>query len=224
MDFIRKGQAHEGLVVWAGHQTAGRGQMGNTWEDADGKNLLISILFKPSFIPVNSQFQLTMMASLAVYDTLSAYLPANPQIKWPNDILYFGQKVCGILIENTISGGQIENTIVGIGVNINQKIFSVPKATSLAEICQQDFKVEEIAGYLLINLEKRYLELKAGKINPLREDYHSKLYQKDEWHNYEESGRVFAGKLIGVSNEGKLKLEVESGLEKEFVFKQISFL
>lgn len=224
MDFIRKGQAHEGLVVWAGHQTAGRGQMGNTWEDADGKNLLISILLKPSFIPVNSQFQLTMMASLAVYDTLSAYLPANPQIKWPNDILYFGQKVCGILIENTISGGQIENTIIGIGVNINQRIFSVPKATSLAEICQQDFKVEEIAGYLLINLEKRYLELKAGKINSLKEDYHSKLYQKDEWHNYEESGRVFAGKLIGVSNEGKLKLEVESGLEKEFVFKQISFL
>ncbi|MFC2188064.1 biotin--[acetyl-CoA-carboxylase] ligase [Fulvivirgaceae bacterium LMO-SS25] len=224
MDFVRNRQTHEGLVVWAGHQTAGRGQMGNTWEDAEGKNLLISILFKPIFVPVIAQFQLTMMVSLAVYDTLSAYLPANPEIKWPNDILYFGQKVCGILIENTISGGQIENSIVGIGVNVNQRDFSLAKATSLAEICQQDFKIEEIAEFLLINLEKRYLELKAGKIKSLQETYHSKLYQKDEWHNYEESGRVFAGKLIGVSSDGKLKMELERGLEKEFIFKQISFL
>jgi len=224
MDFIRKGQAFEGMVVWAAHQTAGRGQMGNTWEDAEGKNLLISILLKPSFVPVASQFQLTMIASLAVHDTLSSYLPASPEIKWPNDILYYGKKVCGILIENTISGGQIENSIVGIGVNVNQIKFPLDTASSLAEICQQELSIDEIAEFLLINLEKRYLQLKAGKIPELKDAYHSVLYQKDEWHNYEESGRVFAGKLIGVQSDGKLKMELESGIEKEFVFKQISFL
>ncbi len=224
MDFIRKGQAYEGLVIWANHQTAGRGQMGNTWEDVEGKNLLISILLKPSFVPIATQFQLTMVASLAVHDTLSAYLPANPEIKWPNDILYYGKKVCGILIENTIGGGQIENSIVGIGVNINQRDFSIDKATSLAEICQQEFSISEIAEFLLINLERRYLELKAGKIEKLTENYHSMLYQKDEWHKYEESGRIFSGKLLGVKADGKLKMQIEGGMEKEFIFKQISFV
>ena len=168
---VPKGELLEGGVVITDEQTAGKGQRGNSWEATPGQNLTFSVLFKPAFLPLSSQFYLNILSSLAIADTLNGYSPEGLAIKWPNDI-YIGQaKLGGILIENTLRGQMIEHSIIGIGLNINQKTFSSPKASSLALICGREFVLEQILAELLAHLESRYLQLKTNLYNRLKADY-----------------------------------------------------
>ena len=113
----------EGTVIMAENQYAGRGQQQNGWFAQPGKNLTFSILFKPHFLAVADQFDLVRAVSLGVFDTFEPLLGAGLKIKWPNDIYHGDQKLGGMLIENMIQGGQIKNSIVVIGLNINQQNF-----------------------------------------------------------------------------------------------------
>ncbi|MBQ7773428.1 MAG: biotin--[Bacteroidales bacterium] len=122
----------EGSVWIADFQTAGRGQRGNRWESRKGENLTFSILFKPEFLPPHKQFLISQVCAVGIYRYLAGKgMPAS--IKWPNDIYIGNKKICGILIENSISGDKLSVSIAGIGLNLNQTQFAsdAPNPTSL---------------------------------------------------------------------------------------------
>ena len=213
----------EGTVVITSNQTAGRGQRGNIWEAAAGLNLTFSILLRPAFLAVKNQFYLTIVTSLAIADSLKEKLVDTMKIKWPNDVLVGTKKICGILIENSIQQETIQQSIVGIGLNINQKVFAVPTATSLAMVTDKSYDLNEALNSLLENFERRYLQLRSGKLAELKKEYLENLFGFDELRNFVSDEKKFEGKIRDVSNNGELILSIN----KKFVsynLKEISFV
>src|ERR1700739_639940 len=131
---LREQQLAEGAVVSTGFQSAGRGQVGAVWESGRDQNMMLSVLLYPKFLNAGEQFLISKTIALAVKDFILIFLPdRNIKIKWPNDILVSGQKICGILIENGLKGERIEYSIVGMGINVNET-FNDKRRTSLKEI------------------------------------------------------------------------------------------
>ena len=125
----------EGSLVIADFQTAGKGQVGNSWESEARKNLMFSLLLYPDFLPANRQFLISQIASLSVKETLDGYID-SVTVKWPNDIYWKDRKICGMLIENDLSGQHLYCSVIGIGLNINQEVFrsNAPNPVSLTQI------------------------------------------------------------------------------------------
>jgi BirA family biotin operon repressor/biotin-[acetyl-CoA-carboxylase] ligase len=132
---LKNNDLPEGTIIYTNYQSAGQGQIGKRWESEDDKNLLISIVLFPSMINPDDQFYISMIVSLGICDFLRRYIPVC-SIKWPNDIYVNNDKIAGILIENSILGNQIENTIAGIGLNVNQDKFysDAPNPVSLSSL------------------------------------------------------------------------------------------
>ena len=202
-------RATDGCCVLTDKQTAGRGQRGNQWEAAPGENLTLSVVWKPTFLPATDQFLLSQAVALAVHDWLTALLGPGPalRVKWPNDILYGSQKLGGILIENTLNGAKIQHSIVGIGLNINQQEFGVPTATSLGRLTGRAYQLPVLATRLLECLERRYLQLRAGRVGALRTEYLGALYRFGEDQAYEAAGQPLRGCIVGVDEAGRLALD-----------------
>jgi BirA family biotin operon repressor/biotin-[acetyl-CoA-carboxylase] ligase len=228
LDLLKTGTLNEGAVVITKNQTAGRGQRGNSWESEPGKNLSLSFVLKPVFLPLASQFDLTRVVSLAVAALVGNQLKAETlpiKIKWPNDIYVGDRKIAGILIENTVRENQITATVAGIGLNINQTQFSEGlNACSLTGLTGKNYDIEACFEMLCSELEVRYMQLKNGKQEKLRSDYHKLLYRLHENQKYSSVGRPFQAKVIGVSEKGFLQLQLEDGSKKEFDLKELVFI
>lgn len=220
---IADGSAADGTVLYTDYQTEGKGQRGNYWESTAGSNLIFSVILNARFLEPSDNFQLTQITSLAIYDLLSEYLKRGLTIKWPNDIVFNNNKMAGILIENFIKQNRLEWTIVGIGLNVNQKVFDAQGATSLSVECAQLFDREELLHLLMQHLEKRYFQLKALKLQKIRNDYLKNLYWKDEIHVFQSEEGYFNGKILGVNKNGKLHVKIESG-DRFFDLKEIKFI
>lgn len=212
----------EGTVIIAGEQTAGRGQRGNQWKSNPNENLTFSLLLKPNFIIPQNQFDLNMVICLALQKTLSVFLGEGVKIKWPNDIFYNNKKIAGVLIENTLKGTQIENTIVGIGLNINQIDFDYPHASSMQAITAKKYQLENILINLLKNIEEYYLMLKNTN-NLLKKHYLEHLYRFNEDSFFRANNETWKGKIIDVERSGKLVIENLQGI-CSFEFKQVEFI
>ncbi|MFZ4475852.1 MAG: biotin--[acetyl-CoA-carboxylase] ligase [Saprospiraceae bacterium] len=220
-----KSKPPEGTVVRADSQSAGRGQFGSKWAAAAGLNLTLSVILYPHWLEATAQFDLNMAVSLALHDTCATLGATAPcTLKWPND-LYFGDRKCaGILIQNSIFGKTLQSSVVGIGLNVNQRAFDadLPKATSLSLETGQEMDINAIEHALCAHLEQRYLQLKAGRRAVLTEEYTTRLYRlgisatylrkADDW--------VFTGIVRGVRADGRLRMEVD-GAEMIFDLKEI---
>lgn len=216
----------EGTVIMAEDQFSGRGQQNNTWHAEPGKNLTISILLKPAFLDLRSQFFLNMSVSVAIYNVLNKFSSKGFSIKWPNDIYFNDQKLGGILIENIVVGGTIKNTIVGVGLNVNQMFFLPElqnKATSLQLIMQKEIDLHQLLMAICSEMEGQYLQLKAKKLDQLKLNYTNNLYQINKTSKYRQNGEVFDGIIKGTTDSGLLLLE-NQGIIKEYNFKEIEFL
>ena len=213
----------DGTVIYTSNQTAGKGQRGNRWESEEGKNLTFSVMLKTGFLDPSENFFLTRLTALAIHDLLTEYLREGLKIKWPNDIVCFDQKLAGILIENYIKQNKMGWSVLGIGLNVNQSRFSVPTATSLSMLCGQQFDLEELLALLLSCIERRYFQLKSQKYQELKNDYLERLYWKDEIHVFRTGAKYFNGRIIGVNEAGKLKVEKEEDTDF-FDFKEIQFV
>ncbi|WP_395627651.1 biotin--[acetyl-CoA-carboxylase] ligase [Daejeonella sp.] len=215
----------DGTVIMADRQFAGRGQSANSWQSEAGKNLTFSILLNPSFLPVESQFDLNKAISIALNDVLRNHVGPGVYIKWPNDIYINTKKVGGILIENIIQGTKIKYAIIGIGLNVNQVNFAdnLKNVTSLKQVLHQDYHLMGLLGEICSAIEARYLQLKSGSLKKINEEYLNRLYLKGEIASFKFNGRIEKGKIIGITEIGQLILETE-GQIKYFNNKEIEFI
>ncbi|MCC6690587.1 MAG: biotin--[acetyl-CoA-carboxylase] ligase [Bacteroidia bacterium] len=217
----------DGTVIWSHEQTHGRGQRGNKWLSVPGQNLTISIVLHPA-INASKQFYLTKAVSLGLTEMIKGIVDekADIKIKWPNDIYAGNKKIAGILIENNLRGDNIVNSIVGIGLNINQINFNpaITKASSLRLITGKQFDINTCINQLCTHFEPRYLQMKAEKHRLLNNDYHHALYRLNEIGNYKKNNSVFNAILTGVSEEGKLTLKHADGKIANYDFKEVEFV
>jgi BirA family transcriptional regulator, biotin operon repressor / biotin---[acetyl-CoA-carboxylase] ligase len=223
LELIRNGSAKEGSIVICAHQTQGRGQRGNSWEAQSGQNLTFSLVLQPVFLDVTEQFFLNMMVSNSIRKMVQEYLP-EIKVKWPNDLVVPGNgKIGGILIENILSSGTWEFSVVGIGLNVNQIDFSNQQATSLANLTGGAFNLEELFRLIVIHIEQGYISLKKGKLEEIRSWYLHHLYLKEEWAIFKEGDKEFKGRIIGISKTGKLQIELDETEDRFFDLKEITF-
>lgn len=213
-------------VVSAKEQLKGRGQMGANWESKSGKNLTISVLKKFNQFPISNQFLLNICVSLAVLDTLKGLSVPNLSVKWPNDILSGSSKICGILIENILLGTRIKTSILGIGLNVNQQTFNTPSnASSLKLLLGRTLNLDELLYEIIENLKVNFLRLEENSNNELWEAYESNLFRKDKPSTFIDiQGEVFMGFICKISPEGKLVVELEDAVLKEFDLKEIKLM
>jgi BirA family biotin operon repressor/biotin-[acetyl-CoA-carboxylase] ligase len=214
----------EGLVVVAENQYAGRGQKGNEWESEKGMNLTFSIFLKPNVL-VKNQFLVSKIISLGIKDFLEDLGLLRVKIKWPNDIFCGNDKIAGILIENSIKGNRICNSVIGVGLNVNQTIFnSKNKPTSVAkELNDNSFDLKDLLNQLLFFIERRYLLLKSDKENLINPDYLNAMYRINESNRFKIYNVELAGLIIGVTSSGKLQVKINEIIE-EFNMKEIEFV
>ncbi len=222
-ELMRNKYLAEGTVVITDYQTAGRGQRGNSWEAEPGRNLTFSVLLNPSFLLAKDQFYLTIIVSLAIREFLASRLACEVKIKWPNDILANNKKLCGILIENTLSGDKIQHSIIGIGLNVNQTSFLIAAPTSMKMLTNHEFDLAEVLNVLLEKLEGYYLQLRSGNKDLLKQEYLNHLYWRGEVHQFRTHHEVFTGVITYVEENGRLTM-LRDGKEVSFDLKEISFV
>jgi len=215
----------EGTVIMAESQYAGRGQQQNRWHSEAGKNLTFSLLLKPGFLPLAQQFDLTRGVSLGIINALEPLLGGQLKIKWPNDIYYADQKLGGILIENLVQGEQIKNSVIGIGLNINQDNFplEVPNAVSLKQILHKDYDLKLLLSEICKNIEVMYLNLKSGRFDVVRKAYLERLYWLNEVKKFKSNDHIFSGRITNVKDNGLLVVD-DGTIETEYNLKEIEFL
>ena len=222
---LQTGNIEDFTIISANEQLTGRGQRENQWHSEAGKNLTFSIITFPSFLKVSDQFYLSKVISLGIID----YLNTKEQkfkIKWPNDIYYNDKKICGILIENSISGSTIKNSVIGIGLNINQRNFPdyLPDAVSLSTITEEFYIIEEELQNLLSYLHKSYKSLEKLSFSEIDNLYHNKLYKLNQMSDFKDSYGIFKGKITGTLAEGKLIIQTEANQMRSYNFKEVEFL
>ncbi len=164
---VATANSEEGLVLFAEHQTAGRGQRGNRWESADGKGLWFSILLRPK-IQINDSARLTIWAMETISDVIRTELSLEPAIKLPNDIQVHGRKVAGVLVEMRAQEKAPHLAIVGVGINLNQSMEDFPpelqsRAISLAMALHRPVDRQKFAVAVLRNLDRTYRTRFASK-------------------------------------------------------------
>lgn len=229
-DWLRKLPPDDGIhVAVAEHQTAGRGQKGNRWESAPGKNLLFSILLHPRHLHPSRQFALSEAISLAVVESAaeaSGLDGSDFTVKWPNDIYWKERKLAGILIENTICTSYVDDSIIGVGLNVNQEEFlsDAPNPVSLYQLCGQVLETDA----LLQNILRRfigYLELtKDGITDKIQAPYMARLFRREGMHKYRDSKGEFMARINKVDDNGLLTLEDSDGCLRTYEFKQVSYV
>jgi BirA family biotin operon repressor/biotin-[acetyl-CoA-carboxylase] ligase len=225
-DWILKEKPPEGSAVVADFQTRGSGMAGNAWESEPGKNLLVSFVLYPDFLEATEQFLINKVVSLAVKECVRNFIDTVPvQIKWPNDIYAGNRKIAGILSRNSIVKSRINHTIAGIGLNVNQKIFSeaLPNPVSMKIISGKDYNRDEVLEVLGQKLKSVYSLLKDGRHAIIDQLYLEDMYRFNLISNYSSKGQPFTGKILGVTEFGYLKIEVD-GQIKEFDIKDVEFL
>ncbi|MEO9510759.1 MAG: biotin--[acetyl-CoA-carboxylase] ligase [Flavobacteriaceae bacterium] len=213
-------------VVVAKKQLKGRGQMGTIWHSEGGKNLTFSMLKKFESLQAMHQFNLNICISLAVYETLKQFSIPDLKVKWPNDIMSGSSKICGILIENTLKGRLIQNSIVGIGLNVNQTSFqNLEKVTSLKSLTGRQFNLDELLYEVLKKLKSRLLSIETKTVTQMLPEYQEHLFRKDRPSTFKDgNNHVFMGFVRGVSSSGKLILELEDKVLREYDLKEVSLL
>ena len=206
---LARGGAAEGALVTTDDQTAGRGRIGRVWRSLPGQQLALSLVLRPLFPP---QF-LIMASAVAVAETVADITETATEIKWPNDVLIAGRKVCGILIES--SG---EFVVLGIGLNVNGTLAGDPelaaRATTVAESAWRPVSREELAAALLTRLDSLYFRLQAGGAAAqaeIREEWRARLMTLGRQVTLRQGKHEVIGFAQDVNMDGGLLLRLADG-------------
>lgn len=230
-DYLKKLKSIEplqnGFTVITAEQINGKGYHNNKWESEPKKNIVLSFLVYPDFLFAQDQFMLSKIVSLAVLDYLSGSSKKQEfTVKWPNDIYFQDLKIAGILIENSVKGEYITDSIIGIGLNINQDSFSnnLTNPISLKKITNLNYVIDNETSKLIATLNIRYKQLLKHSFDDINRDYLNSLYRYNKWAKYKTEKTKFNGKITGVNEFGFLEILSESGELKTFNFKEVEFI
>jgi len=211
--------APHGYALMARSQSAGRGQRGNTWEAEPGANITLSLMLRPVRLEAARQFALSEAVALGIVDTLDSLI-TGACIKWPNDIYVGDRKICGILIENSITGTFISRSIAGIGLNVNQTEFrsDAPNPVSLAQLTGRTYDVDKTARLMLDKIMTRVTTLGSHHSDFLR-----RLWRRNGFHPYSlPDGTEFDGRIVDVLPTGHLLLADRTDAVRRFAFKEVA--
>lgn len=218
-------KVEELTVIVADFQTSGRGQRGNSWESDPGKNLLFSTVIFPEFLEARRQFLISQIISLAIKEELDTYT-TDISIKWPNDIYWKEKKICGMLIENDLMGKLINQSIAGIGININQETFfsQAPNPVSLLQITQKEYDIFTILKNIMIRIQDYYTLLQQNQVELIANHYKESLFRKNGLHLYKDANGIFLARIVQVEPEGRLILEDEGLKKRDYMFKEVEYI
>lgn len=203
-NLIEQGSCQDGSVIMADYQTQGRGQRGNSWQSVSSENLMFSLAFKPVYT-LEQHIRLSWFSALMWQQCLLRF-GLKAHIKWPNDLYVGKQKIGGILIEQQLKGAQLEWSILGCGINVNEAP-ELGQATSIFKETNQRFKpLTVLAEYLdLLNGQQHLLN---GDFAYLKAKFEAELWLKDSIQLFEKmDGSLFEGRIIGVNDVGEIRIE-----------------
>lgn len=203
----------EGTIVFTDFQSKGRGQRGMRWQAEPANNITCSIIVKPGFLAIENYFFLYKVAALACYDALTEFLNNGQfdiKIKWPNDILVNRKKICGILIENILSDNQIVWSVIGIGMNVNQKQFDPElNATSIKHLLDNEVDKSELQNRICALFEAYYIMLKQKEFDKINTLYVSKLFALNDSCFVEYKGEKMKINVSHIQTNGLLVFKDE---------------
>ena len=211
-------------AVYTDFQTAGRGAGTNKWHSSRGLNILTSIYFETGLAAAD-QFVFNLWFATATRRFLAKYVP-EVLIKWPNDMYVRDRKLAGDLTEHSVSGGRLDFTIAGIGINVNEERFPnpIPNPTSLFLESGQRYDIDTLMDEYLSVLRERRQLLNTIHAAELREEYLSYLYRRNEAHPYLIHGQQINSIIRDIDRFGRLVLELPDGSQETFGFKEVSYV
>lgn len=226
-DFLKQYDADADIVVATTQfQTAGRGQMGNTWISDVGKNLLFSFLVTPPSLKANEGFVLSMAKALSLKESLEFWL-SDVRIKWPNDIYCNNRKICGTLIENALSGKFVGRSVIGTGVNINQDFFPdglAAPATSIRLMIGESVNTNDVLEKIIERFSYYYSMIQKREYEQIRTLYHNSLYLLGESHQFCDADGIFTATIHHVEPDGHIVMLDTEGHERRYAFKQVKLI
>lgn len=207
----------EGAIIVADYQTAGRGRWARRWESAAGKNVLFSLILRPE-APAPAVLPVTLAFSASIADTLGSIAGREIGVKWPNDVVVDGRKICGILAEGAISGGRMAFVVVGVGINVNARIEEFPdefaeRSCSVYTLTGREWDRTEVIARVLTALERTYLAFAAEGFSELLGLYRSKLAILGRNVRLSRSGSERVARVVGVAEDGALLVESDGETE-----------
>lgn len=210
-------------AVYADFQTAGRGAGTNRWYSTRGANILASICFDTGLAAAD-QFVFNLWFATSTRVFLSKHVP-EVLIKWPNDMYVHDHKLAGDLTEHSVSGGRLDFTVAGIGIDVNEERFpeEIPHPTSLFLETAQHFEVETLLDEYLSVLRERRPLLSPDHESELRDEYLSFLYRLNEPHPYLVHGERTTATIRDIDRFGRLVLELPDGKREAFGFKEVGY-
>lgn len=215
-------EGEDATICVADFQTAGRGCGSNLWESERGKNLLFSLLIHPTDIEAREQFHISMAISLAICDAMQSYGMKDVSVKWPNDIYWKDKKLCGILIENRLSGTFIRDSIIGIGLNVNQDVFlsDAPNPVSMRQILGREFNRDEVLRRILAKLNVCRCMVDFTYMR-----YNAMLYRRGKgFFPFRDASGDFMAEILETERSGLLMLRKQGGEVQSYAFKEVQFI
>ena len=211
-------------VVISKHQTKGKGRNGNIWANDASLNLAFSIYKRFNRLNINNKFILNLISSIAVFHLLSENKLNKLTIKWPNDIMSENKKISGILIENSVKGNFINHSVIGVGVNVNQRKFkNLPNATSMFIETGREFSLDTLASRLGEIFSKNFLQYEKNE-GALLKNYNNQLFLKNTDSNFiTKNGKRFSGKIIRINKNGELIIIKADNREVNYTENEIRF-
>ncbi len=216
----------DGTIVMTTRQTEGRGQMGANWQSRMGQSLTFSVFKRFTEMKVEDQSRIAFAVSIGIQRALQELQIPEISIKWPNDIMSYQKKLCGVLIENLLEGDLVSSSIIGIGLNVNEAEFEkLPFATSMKLASGNSFNLDEVMELVSETVMNELSNIENSETSTLRENYETNLFRKDKVTVFEGlDGNRFNGIIKGVIDSGKLRVELEDESLETFDLKQIIML
>jgi len=219
---LAQGAGINGLTLFARHQTDGRGQLSRTWISGPGSHIAMSIIYMPERLPISALPTLNMKISLGIVNALTSIDPnILPLIKWPNDIYASGKKLSGILIENALSGGKVQHSIIGIGMNVNEQEFpsTISNAISLYQLTGSQYAPQQVA----LIIREHVMMMLLDDTDEWKSDYDQFVFGKGTHYTFLSEDAHFEAEVIGVSMLGHLILKKRDDEVKHFASHEVKW-
>jgi BirA family biotin operon repressor/biotin-[acetyl-CoA-carboxylase] ligase len=228
-DYLKSAVFNNTQVAYTYNQFKGKGQRGNKWMSEPGKNLAFSIKIYPKNIDIKDQFKINVIFSLLILNTLKSLQIPEIKIKFPNDIMSGNKKICGILIELKVKGSEIDNIIIGFGLNVNQENFGeLTNASSLKLISNLNYDLDGISNLFIQNLTRHNYLNKLFNLNlgfdKTLEHYNQNLYGLNSNSIFQKNKSRFTGKIKSINSSGGINILKKDGRVQTYNFDEIKMM